>query len=139
MKRIIATVLSILMITCMLVSSVSAVDAGIMPCYNNTNYTNSDFYINSDGRADVHVSYCGYTDVTTGARITVQIQKKTMLFFWSDVDGAYWRYSLSVIEYSTTHSVYLSDNGDYRAVITYEIWGNGGSDDVIEHTLEYEY
>ena len=62
----------------------SDADAGIMPCFNNVGLIDSSFAI-IDGEAIVLVSYMGYPGITTGAKITTKLEKRSFLFFWNDV------------------------------------------------------
>ena len=81
MKRIASIILATIFCL-MLIVPASALENGVTPRYSNTCTTSSDFYISSDGKADICLSYIGYQGVTTGATITSKIQKKTIIKNW---------------------------------------------------------
>lgn len=104
---------------------------------NNTNYTNTSFDISNDGIATVGVRYDGYSNVTTGATISITIEKRNLLFFWSDVVSE--TITVSGIRYSNELTYQLDDTGTYRCTVEYVVSGTGGADDVItfEDTKSY--
>lgn len=102
---------------------------------NNAVSTESSFVINN-GNANIAVSYTGYPGVTTGAKITVQLQKRNLMVFWKDVTE--WE-NVSDRESGTfTYSRPVS-SGTYRVKIRCEISGSGGATDVIEEELQDSY
>lgn len=105
---------------------------------NNTAGMNSDFAITSTGEAIVAVNYEGYTNVATGATITIKIEKRTLLLFWSDVIDE----TITVVGSSYFRELHyqLEDKGTYRCTVVYTISGTGGADDVLtfEETAKYE-
>lgn len=105
------------------------------PRLNNTHMTNDNFFI-KDGVATVAVAYTGYSNLTTGALVTIQLQRKSLLW-WSDV--CTWTISFAGWTNSTTKTTQLSKTGEYRAIIEYTISGSGGADDVFSVTLYDEY
>ena len=117
------------------VAFASDADAGIMPCYNNVASVNSNFYI-TGGNAVVSVSYSGIPDVTTGAKITVQLQKRNLMVFWKDVTE--WENVSDNEDATFTYSRPVS-SGTYRVKIRCEISGSGGATDVIEEELQDSY
>ncbi|MDD2261915.1 MAG: hypothetical protein PHW20_06585 [Clostridia bacterium] len=108
---------------------------------NNTNSTYEYFSISS-GEAVIYTSYTGYQNVTTGAQIETKVQRK-FLFFWVNVDNGQtnntWIDSFTGYQGSVMHSTGLSSTGNYRAVITYYVYGSGGDTDVIDITLYSDY
>lgn len=108
---------------------------------NNANKLNSFFKI-IDGTAHVQGSYEGYYNITTGATITIKIQKKVW-FWWSDVNNGQpdntWTDVLYGWKNSAIHSLALTSTGEYRAIITYTVRGSGGADDVIPVTIYDTY
>ena len=146
MKKIICFILCITMLCGSL--SVSAFAAGteengVMPCYNNVGLTDSSFMIDSNGVAHVTVSYNGYSNITTGAKITIELQKRFLGLFWKTVDigtaDNMW------VEYPSDYNFYkyytyqLSDMGSYRAEIHYTIYGTAGPADEVEDFLTDTY
>ena len=110
-------------------------DDGIMPCYNNASSTNSNFYV-ADGNAVISASYVGFPGVTTGARITIQLQKRNLLVFWKDVTD--WEDISDNADATFVHT-YPVSSGTYRVRIRYEIRGSGGAVDVVEEELKASY
>lgn len=105
---------------------------------NNTAGMNSAFVITETGEAIVGVNYEGYPNVTTGATITIKIEKRTLLFFWSDVVDE----TITAVgdRYFNEFYYQLEDKGTYRCTVVYTISGTGGADDVLtfEDTEKYE-
>ena len=137
MKKVISIMLCAILLVCGFETFALASNAndGIMPCYNNVGGVDSRFSI-VDGDAIVSISYSGYPGVTTGARITVQLQKRNLLVFWKDVTE--WE-NVSDRESGTfTYSRPVS-SGTYRVKIRCEISGSGGATDVIEEELQASY
>lgn len=96
---------------------------------NNTMTTSTSFDISTDGEARVYVDYTGYADITTGATITITLEKRNLLFFWSDVNTD----TIMVEGYRYDDIIYyqLEESGTYRCTVEYVISGTGGADDVI--------
>lgn len=137
MKKIISIILGCVMLFSSLGISTFAADdtAAVMPRLNNVAAVDTIFSID-DGEAVVIVSYIGYPGVTTSVKITTTLQKRTLLFFWSEVTS--WS-NTSYEEddmFRLTHPV---SSGTYRVKVKYEINGTGGTTDVIEETLEDSY
>lgn len=111
------------------------------PRLNNTMMTFENFRV-SDGLAYVSAAYTGYEGVTTSAKVTIQIQKKVLLW-WSNVDNGLeddtWTIYLSGWRNATEYSIDVSAKGEYRANIEYTIRGSAGDPDVLPVTLYYEY
>ncbi len=124
-------------------ASASTADSGIAPCFNNTAVISTSFDIDSDGQAEVYVSYTGYPDICTGATITIKLQKRHLGFIWTDVDINWPNNTLTVSvsgdRYTTVRSWNLTSKGTYRAVITVTVYGTGGEADHIEDKFVDEY
>lgn len=146
MKKIICFVLCITMLVGSLpifTFAAGAEENGIMPCYNNVALTDSLFAIDSGGMAYISVSYDGHHEITTGAIITVELQKSFLGMFWKTVeiglpDNMWVDYADGYI-YSNTHMCQLTSKGTYRAEIHYTIYGTAGPADEIEDFLTYMY
>ena len=119
------------------VSQFSVLASDIMPLNNNTLAVNTNFIISDTGEAVVSVKYEGYPNITTGATISIKIEKRNFLFFWSDVvedtiivNDSYY---VNVLRYQ------LEDTGTYRCTVEYVVSGTGGADDVLtfEDTKTY--
>lgn len=101
----------------------------ISPYYNNVTTTRTSFRINESGNAYVDVYYKGEPNITTGATITVKIEKRNLLVFWNEVvnDVYYFREE----SHAETFVYQLEKSGTYRCTVDYLISGAGGSDDEI--------
>ncbi len=109
---------------------------------NNNTLSTFEYFSISSGEAVIYASYVGYQNITTTAQTEIKIQKKFLLF-WIDVDNGQtnntWIDSVTGYQGSVTHSTGLSSTGNYRAVITYSVYGSGGDTDVINVTLYSDY
>ena len=125
------------------VSAAGAQETGVMPRFNNTLITDSTFYINENGLAYIVISYEGYPGITSGAAITIQLEKKVLGLYWSTVDigtpNNTWSYYSSDVSFTHTHTYQLSSKGTYRVKINYTIYGSAGMPDEIEDVLTYKY
>ena len=110
---------------------------------NNTSSTSTNFTISTSGNACISVSYNGYKNVTTGAKITSYIEKRTLGIFWSKVDigqtNNEWVDTSTDYLDAFVHNFQLPSTGTYRATVVYEISGTGGATDVIEYEQERTY
>lgn len=134
MKRI----LSVLLVCTMLATfAVSVFANDISLCNNNTANTSTDFVISGTGLAMVAYRYNGYPDVATGATIEIKIEKRNLLFFWSEV--VYEIISVSGECCDEVYTYQLSSKGTYRCTVTYSVYGMGGAADILpfERTVTY--
>lgn len=111
---------------------------GITPRYNNLNNTFDEFDIDSDGLATFTVMCKGIQGVTTRIEITVQIQKKTLLW-WNDVDGGRYFFERNDYQCSFWTNKQLSKSGKYRIVVDYTVYGTNGSADTVTSQKEASY
>ena len=130
-------ILAIFVLCCVMIMSLSTQvnasnDSDISLCYENASNANATFNINN-GEAVVNVAYVGYKNITTGARVTVKLEKRTLLVFWNDV--AEWE-SNSANYTDAFEYRYPVGNGTYRATIRIEISGTNGATDVIEKEIK---
>jgi len=104
---------------------------------NNTGYNYTAFAITDSGLACVSYVYDGYEGITTGAEITIKIEKRNFLIFWTDVVEE--TVVVTGESYDGTYSYQLSKTGTYKCTVTYRVSGTGGADDVItfEDTKTY--
>ena len=120
------------------VAQLSVQASDIMPLNNNTNLTKTKFAILDKGEAIVSLYFEGYPNVTTGATISIKIEKRNFLLFWTDVVEE----TITVNNYNYANSLHyqLEDSGTYRCTVEYVISGTGGADDVItfEDTKTYD-
>lgn len=136
MKKFISILIFCAIICSLGCTTVSAANDGIMPRFNNVAGTEVDFLIDSNGNANVIVGYSGYEGITTGAKITILLEKKTFIFFWKDVEE--WVITSNECYGNFVRSCSVS-SGDYRVTVTFEISGSGGATDVYEVELEDSY
>lgn len=146
MKKIICFVLCMTMLLGSLsiyAFAAGSEENGIMPCYNNVHLTDSSFMVDSNGVAYITVAYSGYTNITTGATITVELQKKFLGLFWTTVDigmpDNMWVENVSDSNFYKSYSYQLSKKGTYRAEIHYTIYGTAGAADEVEDFLTDTY
>jgi len=144
-RRVISTILLGVLISAFVVMAAAAVipNDGIMPCYNNTAGTSTNFVISTAGKATISASYDGVRYTTTGATITSYIEKRTLGLFWTKVDidqpNNEW-VDVSTNYYDAfVHEFWLDSKGTYRATVVYEISGTGGATDVIDYEQERTY
>ena len=136
MKKFLICIVSLTLAFTFMIQTAVFAD-GISLFNNNTSSTRTCFNISADGVANVDVNYRGYQNVTTGATITVKIEKRNLLVFWKDIVEE--TYYISGSSYINTYVYQLEKTGTYRCTVEYVISGAGGADDVItfEDTKTY--
>ena len=139
MRKKLCLVLSFVFILSFILQTFVSAD-NVMLLNNNTGLTSTNFNISSSGRATVDIYYSGYPNITTGATITIKIEKRNLLVFWKDVIND----SITVTGESYNNSIYYYlqsfGTGTYRCTVVYTVSGSGGADDVIpyEGTAVYQ-
>ena len=101
-----------------------------------------NFNITSTGNAICSVHYTAEPSLFTYATCTIKIQKQVFLFIWSDVavnTNKKWEDYSTVYSDDFYHTYQLESTGNYRAVITLDIYGTGGLHDSISDTIERTY
>lgn len=111
-----------------------AATGAVEPYSNNTNDVSTNFVIVDTNNAVVSATFEGHRGVTSNATIKIQLQRK-FLFWWIDVGNASWTDSFSNYYGTASHSIRLSQAGEYRAVIDFTIYGSGGPPDTLSFTL----
>jgi len=148
MKRLICLLLCLVTLISMgSVSAWAATPETVAPYYNNVDGTQSSFSIDENGYATLAVPYIGYPGITTGATITIKLQKRGAFgLYWSDVNltGDDATDNMIVINsnevaFSKSYGIQLNFTGTYRAVINYTIYGTAGAADQDEDVLTYTY
>ena len=148
MKKFFKTLLTLLVSTAILVSGVVAVSADngtneIMPRWNIALQKNFSFVVSNANQAIVNVKYSADSTNFQKANLTVKLEKRFLLLFWTTVDIGYtnneWTASSTNPNGNFYNTFTVNGKGTYRAHITLEIIGKNGQKDVIEETLEYEY
>ena len=90
-----------------------------------------------DSGAHVDVSYEAYSASFVEARVTFKLEKKTLIFFWKDLDE--WSATSTELWGDFYHIFALDGKGTYRATMRLEVWGIDGTCDVIEDSLQRKY
>ena len=143
MKRTNTLILSIIMIIGILFASAFPSSASeISPRLSNCHECTINFGI-VDGTAHVVVGYTGKADTFTQIKVTVKIQKRFLLVFWSTVDigepNNEWIATSTDLDGYLMGEFDVNSTGTYRAVFTIEVYGTGGVTDVMEETIECTY
>lgn len=136
-KRLISFAILVVMLFAMAIPSF-ATESEIMPLLNNTDTTEAIFVIDENGRASVSFTCFGYENITTRIVVETKIEKK-FLWWWNDVDGAFWTDESTDVYCTNTHSIQLTKSGTYRATVTYTVYGTGGEADVLVSEFEKKY
>ncbi len=144
MKKLTSVLLSVIITVSTLFGSTLTASANeITPYLYNGNEATVVFGIDSTGIARFAVDYSGKEATFIQAEVSVEIQKRTLLLFWSTVDiGEYnnvWIGYASDLQGYIEKSFQLSSKGTYRAVYTLKFYGTGEATDVIENTIEAKY
>ncbi len=126
-KKICLLFVLVFVLACLPQFSVSASE--IMPRNNNTLMTNTTFVIYDGGDAAVGIRFEGYPSITTGATISVKIEKRNLLIFWKDIVET--TITVQGSSYFNELDYYLEKTGTYRCTVVYTVSGLGGEDDVI--------
>ncbi len=103
---------------------------------NNTAMTSTNFVISDTGMATVNFEYYGYEGITTGATVTILIEKRNLLFFWPDVVEK--TYTVTGYSYDNVLYYQLEETGTYRCTVTYTVSGTGGEDVYSTHDEVYD-
>lgn len=139
MKKRIAFLLSIVMTITMLFASAfptAAAETGIESRLANADTATVVFGI-ADGVGHFAVVYNGNDETFTHLRVSVTIQKRFLLVFWSDVDS--WSGTFTEVHGDIYTTFPIEKTGMYRAVYTLEFYGTSGVVDVIESNIECKY
>ena len=122
----------------MLILILSVPIVAAQPRWNNVYVCDNSFYVDGSD-AVVEARYEGIDGVTTSATVEIEIERKGLFGTWSDVSGGSWSDTITGYYGSVEHYVTLSKTGEYRAKITWTVYGTGGSPDTVTETLYYEY
>ena len=137
MRKITKTLVAILLIAVLSMTSITsfASDEGISPRLSHTSDAAFSFAASANG-GYIDVTYHGY-DSFVRADLTVKIEKKFLLFFWTEVDT--WSGSSTERRGEFYDTIPLTGSGTYRATFTLTITGNNGTVDTIPSVLEDSY
>lgn len=137
MKKIVKTLMliSLAMIMCLTSIPVYASEAerGISPRLTHTNAASFSFNATSSvGYIDS--TYTAVDTTFVSAKLTVKVEKKFLLFFWSEVDT--WTSTCTEVFGDFYYEMPLTGSGTYRASFTLEVTGTDGTVDVITNSIE---
>ena len=145
-RKLLALALALICLLTFFTSTASAAvvpNDAVMPCYDNVQNENFNFYITSDGQLCVVVNYKGVSGVFTQAMISVEIEKRFLGLFWRTVDIGYpddlWVEYSSALNGTFINTFPTDGTGTYRAKIMLSVSGMFGTDDIIERTMECVY
>lgn len=115
----------------------------IAPRLSNCDTCTYTFTVTDPNLAMVAISYIANEDYFTFVRATVKIQKKVLGLFWRTVDIGYpdneWVVDGYLVDDVLYNEFTVDGNGTYRAVFHLEFYGNSGTTDVIDDSIEVEY
>jgi hypothetical protein len=98
--------------------------------------------VDSSGNLYISISYTGYSGITTGAKITTYVQKRTLGIFWTKVNNGQpnneWVDNVSGSSNSVDHELQLSSTGTYRVTSEFVIYATTGSEPITcQSTIVY--
>lgn len=126
------TVILSMIILCTGVMPAFATDEGVSTYMTNCANASMNFTV-VDGQAHFAVTYYARPATFTQAKLTVQIQKKFLAFFWKDVADEWVGYSTD-LEGLFADTIPVDATGTYRAIFKLEVFGTTDTD-VIEETI----
>lgn len=135
MKKTIHTLLVVfltMIILCTGILPAFATDEGISTYMTNCIDASMSFTV-VDGNASFYVSYYAREATFSHAKLTVQIQKKFLGFFWKDVTDPWIAYRLE-LDGVFANTIPVDATGTYRAIFKLEVVGTTDTD-VIEETI----
>ena len=127
------TALLTLIILCTGVLPAFATDEGVSTYMTNCVTSSMSFTV-VDGNASFYVSYYAREATFSHAKLTVQIQKKFLGFFWKDVTDPWIAYRLE-LDGVFANTIPVDATGTYRAIFKLEVVGTTDTD-VIEETIK---
>lgn len=137
MKKIVKTfmLISLAMIMCLTSMPIYASEAesGISPRLTHTNAASYSFDATSS-IGYISVDYTGVAATFVSAKLTVEVEKQFLFFFWNEVDT--WTATNTELLGDFYYEMPLTGAGTYRATFTLEVTGTDGTVDVITDTLE---
>ena len=132
-----------ILLTGMIAGSADDGSQEIMPRLDVALRKTFTFTVSDANQATVTVRYAADSSVFEKANLTVKLEKRFLLVFWTTVDIGYtnneWKTSSTNPNGVFSNTFTVNGKGMYRAHITLEVIGSNGQKDVIEETLEYEY
>ena len=138
MKKITKTLVAILLIAILSMTSITsfATEQTVVPRLSHVGSANFSFSATANG-GYIDVTYYGYDDSFVRADLTVKIEKRFLIFWWTEVDT--WSVSSTKVEDMFSHTFTLTGSGTYRATFTLTVTGNDGTVDTIPIEIEDSY
>lgn len=96
-----------------------------MPCMEYINDSDCQFSI-SGSTANVYAFVSGASSLVTKCEITVELQERSLLFFWDTVET--WTCSKSGYEAELEETASVTSGTTYRAVATVTVWSGSQSE-----------
>ncbi len=138
---VVLTLISALGMPILAADAVAAGDYGIAPVALNYLSARPEFDI-TDGTARLNSHFEGIEGVTTCVTVESKLQRKT-IFGWRDVDNGQpddtWVDYYYIPSGCSRHTLALSKEGSYRALITYTFSGTAGADESTSYTMYADY
>jgi len=97
-------------------------------------YVSSNYFMISNGTAYAETLFVGFSNITSRAVVEIKLQHR-FLFWWSDVSGGTWNDTVYDYQGTVSHSLDLTQYGDFRAIFTVRVYGSGSDYDEINQTL----
>lgn len=143
MKKMIAMLLSILMLWCGCATVyASDADVGVAPCLDYAYDASMSFVVIEPGVADFFVSYNGNPNTFMVAKLTVTFEKRYLGVFWRTVDigteNNEWIACNADMQGEFFDTITMDGTGVYRANFKLQIMG-ADSSDVIEESITCRY
>lgn len=128
------TLLTLALICALIFSLAAPICASLL--YNNIRSTDGNAFISGSTLYTI-AEFTGTEDITESVTVEIKVEKKTLLLFWSEVET--WTDTVNNWKGSVSHSLALSNTGNYRVTITYTAEGTGGDADEITETFNLTY
>lgn len=137
MRKITKTLISILLIVILSMTSITSFASNESVSPRLSHMSNGAFSFSATANGGyIDVTYYGY-DSFVCADLTVKIEKRFLLLFWTEVDT--WSASSTEIDGMFSHAFTLTGSGTYRATFTLLIYGNDGTYDTVTDVIESSY
>ena len=118
LKVVFSIILCAASLSMLVVPLYAAAPEEVAPCFENVRDATPSFSISSSGLAKIGCSIKPIADVTYVVLVRMRIEKKTLFFFWTEVDngrdGNAWIIYLTKDHTSESFTFQLSKKGTYR-------------------------
>ncbi len=124
MKKLIAFILTLTLVCLITAIPVFAAEKNIMPISDDESGATVAFGIDSDGNATARVIYSVPVGTVRSVNVTILVEKKFLLFFWTEVDSWSATFTEDSFIYTETFS---ASSGTHRATFTIEVTAADGT------------